>query len=166
VAYACRAARISCACYLPPEAIAGVVLQLVWYIPAQVSGFRSRCRCGPGRQAVQSSPVGGTDMAQLAINSGEPSQAAEAAVCRLHAVCRTRRHQWQYLGTSVGGAGVLLLLVKIGRRPGRPGDLAICLGARRPRRVGDMRCGLERRPCPAPAVRAFKFKLQLEGGSG
>ena len=125
-------------------------------IPVQT--WRGQAGC------AQSSPVGGTDMAQFAINSGEPGQAAEAAVCRLHAACGTGRHQWQYLGTSVGGAGVLVRLFKIGRRPGR--DLAICFGARRPRRVGDMRGGLERRPCPAPAVRAFKFKLQLEGGSG
>jgi len=87
--------------------------------------------CSPRRLAARTWP------AQLAINSGEPSQAAEVAVCRLHAVCGTRRRQWQYLGTSVGGAGVLVLLVKIGRRPGR--DLATCFGARRPRRVGDLR---------------------------
>jgi hypothetical protein len=98
---------------------------------------------------AQSSPVDGTDVAQSTINSGEPGQAAEAAVCRLHAACGTRRHQWQYLGISVGGAGVLVRLFEIGRRSGR--DLVICVGARRPRRVGDMMGGLERRPCSAPA---------------
>ena len=38
VAYAWRAARISCVCYLPHEAISGVV----WRIPVQVPSLRSR----------------------------------------------------------------------------------------------------------------------------
>ena len=62
---------------------------------------------------AQSSPVDGTDVAQSTINSGEPGQAAEAAVCRLHAACGTRRHQWQYLGISVGWAGVLVHLFNL-----------------------------------------------------
>jgi hypothetical protein len=121
-------------CHGGAEAISGVV----WCIPAQVSGFRSRCRW-PGQAGCAVLAGWRHGHGSVCHQYGEPSQAAEVAVCRLHAVCGTRRRQWQYLGTSVGGAGVLVLLFKIGRRPGR--DLAICFGARRPRRVGDMRGG-------------------------
>ena len=121
-------------CHGGAEAIAGVV----WCIPAQVSGFRSRCRW-PGQAGCAVLAGWRHGHGSVCHQYGEPSQAAEVAVCRLHAVCGTRRRQWQYLGTSVGGAGVLVLLFKIGRWPGR--DLAICFGARRPRRVGDMRGG-------------------------
>jgi hypothetical protein len=94
-------------------------------IPVQT--WRGQAGC------AQSSPVGGTDMAQFAINSGEPGQAAEA-VCRLHAACGTRRHQWQYLGISVGWAGVLVHLFNLSSKSdgGLAGTSSFASGPARP----------------------------------
>ena len=70
-------------------------------IPVQT--WRGQAGC------AQSSPVGGKEeMVQFAINSGEPVQGTEVAACRAR------------LGssTSVGGAGVLVILCVISKSDG------------------------------------------------